>query len=143
MVAELYADQTPRTVNSFVWLARHHYYDGILFHRVLEGFMAQTGDPTGTGTGGPGYKFEDEFRPDLRHTGKGTLSMANAGPGTNGSQIFITFMATPHLDDRHTVFGKVVEGVEVLDKLTRVDPQRPGGATPDRMERVYIVEKTQ
>jgi cyclophilin family peptidyl-prolyl cis-trans isomerase len=143
MVAELYADKTPVTVNSFVWLARNHYYDGIVFHRVLEGFMAQTGDPTGTGRGGPGYTFEDEFRSDLKHRGKGIFSMANAGPGTNGSQIFITFLDTPHLDGRHSVFGKVVDGLDVLDKITRIDPGRPSfGVKPDVMERVYVVEKS-
>ncbi len=142
MVLELYAAQTPKTVNSFVWLARHKYYDGIVFHRVLEGFMAQTGDPTGTGRGGPGYKYGDEFSPELRHRGKGILSMANAGPGTNGSQFFITFLDTPHLDNRHTVFGKVVEGLDVLDKLQRIDPGRPSfGIQPDSMTKVYIVEK--
>jgi cyclophilin family peptidyl-prolyl cis-trans isomerase len=142
MILELYADKTPKTVNSFVWLARHHYFDGIVFHRVLENFMAQTGDPTGTGTGGPGYKFGDEFDPSLRHRGKGVLSMANAGPGTNGSQFFITFVDTPHLDGRHSVFGKVVDGIDVLDKLHRIDPQRPSfGVQPDSMTRVYIVEK--
>jgi peptidylprolyl isomerase/peptidyl-prolyl cis-trans isomerase B (cyclophilin B) len=142
MVVELHADKTPITVNSFVWLARHHYYDTIVFHRVLEGFMAQTGDPTGTGRGGPGYQFGDEFRSDLRHRGKGILSMANAGPGTNGSQIFITFLDTPHLDGRHSVFGRVIEGLDVLDRLQRIDPSRPSGIKPDRMERVYIVEKS-
>jgi cyclophilin family peptidyl-prolyl cis-trans isomerase len=142
MVLELYAAQTPKTVNSFVWLLRHKYYDGIVFHRVLDGFMAQTGDPTGTGRGGPGYKFADEFVPELRHRGKGILSMANAGPGTNGSQFFITFLDTPHLDGRHSVFGKVVEGLDVLDKLQRIDPSRPSfGVQPDRIERAYVVEK--
>jgi peptidylprolyl isomerase/peptidyl-prolyl cis-trans isomerase B (cyclophilin B) len=143
MILELYADKTPKTVNSFVWLARHHYFDGIVFHRVLEGFMAQTGDPTGRGTGGPGYKFEDEFDPSLRHRGKGILSMANTGmPVSNGSQFFITFSDTPHLDGRHSVFGKVVDGIEVLDKLQRIDPQRPNPAIqPDSMTRLYIVEK--
>lgn len=142
MVAELYADKTPITVNSMVWLARHHYYDGIVFHRVLDGFMAQTGDPTGTGRGGPGYTFQDEFNPNLKHRGKGVLSMANAGPGTNGSQIFITFLDTPHLDGRHTVFGKVVDGLEVLDKLKRIDPSRPSfGVEPDVITRAYVVEK--
>jgi cyclophilin family peptidyl-prolyl cis-trans isomerase len=142
MVLELYAAQTPKTVNSFVWLLRHKYYDGIVFHRVLEDFMAQTGDPTGTGRGGPGYRFGDEFVPDLRHRGKGILSMANAGPGTNGSQFFITFLDTPHLDGRHSVFGKVVEGLDVLDRLQRIDPSRPSfGVQPDRIERAYVVEK--
>jgi cyclophilin family peptidyl-prolyl cis-trans isomerase len=142
MVAELYADKTPITVNSFVWLARHHYFDGIVFHRVLEDFMAQTGDPTGTGRGGPGYRFEDEFDPSLRHTSKGILSMANAGPGTNGSQIFITFAPTPFLDGKHAVFGKVIEGLEVLDKIQRIDPSSFGSKPkPDVIERLYIVEK--
>jgi cyclophilin family peptidyl-prolyl cis-trans isomerase len=142
MVAELYADKTPVTVNSFVWLARHHYFDGIVFHRVLEDFMAQTGDPTGTGRGGPGYKFEDEFHPSLRHTSKGTLSMANAGPASNGSQIFITFVPTPFLDNKHAVFGKVIDGIEVLDKIQRIDPSSFGfKPQPDVIERLYIVQK--
>ena len=142
MVLELYASQTPKTVNNFVWLARHKYYDGIVFHRVLEGFMAQTGDPTGSGRGGPGYKFGDEFNSELRHRGKGILSMANAGPSTNGSQFFMLFADQPHLDGRHTVFGKVIEGLDVLDKLQRIDPSRPSfGVTPDSMSKVYIVEK--
>ena len=142
MVLELTAAETPKTVNNFVWLARHKYYDGIVFHRVLEGFMAQTGDPTGSGRGGPGYKFGDEFSAGLRHRGKGILSMANAGPGTNGSQFFILFADQPHLDNKHTVFGKVTEGLDVLDKLQRIDPSRPSfGATADSMTKVYIVEK--
>ena len=125
IMIELYADRTPVTVNNFVFIALNRYYAGIVFHRVLEDFMAQTGDPTGTGTGGPGYEFEDEFDPELRHDSAGTLSMANAGPGTNGSQFFITFRDTPHLDDRHSVFGRVTAGLEVLDELTRIDPQQP------------------
>lgn len=143
IVVELFPDEAPVTVNSFAYLLRHHYYDGIVFHRVLDGFMAQTGDPTGTGRGGPGYRFEDEFAGNPhRHDGKGVLSMANAGPGTNGSQFFITFTATPHLDGRHTVFGKVVEGLDVLDKLTRIDPMRPSfGTQPDKIEKAYLVEK--
>ncbi len=139
MVIELYAKDCPTTVNSFVWLARHHYYDGIVFHRVIENFMAQTGDPTGTGRGGPGYTFNDEFRSHLQHRGAGVFSMANAGPGTNGSQIFITFVDTPWLDGKHTVFGKVIEGADVLDKITRTDP--PSGGSIDKIERVYIIEK--
>ncbi len=139
MVLELHADKAPTTVNNFVFLARNGYYDGIVFHRVLEDFMAQTGDPTGTGTGGPGYEFGDEFDPTLSHQGKGILSMANAGPGTNGSQFFITFVDTPWLDGRHSVFGRVVEGEEVLDKLQRIDPgRRSPGVEPDRMERVEV-----
>ena len=141
MVLELHQDDTPITVNNFVFLARQRYFDGIVFHRVLEDFMAQTGDPTGSGRGGPGYRFDDEFAPHLRHDAKGVLSMANAGPGTNGSQFFITFGATPWLDGKHAVFGRVIDGLEVLDTLTRIDPSRPGGASPDRMERVTIYAK--
>ena len=139
IVVDLFQDQAPKTVNNFVFLARNHFYDGVVFHRVLEDFMAQTGDPTGTGRGGPGYRFEDEVNTGLGHDEKGTLSMANAGPNTNGSQFFITFGPTPHLNGKHTVFGKVVEGVEVLDALTRVDPSRRGASEPDKMEEVYIV----
>lgn len=138
MVFELYPTEAPNTVNNFVFLALHKYYDGIVFHRVLEDFMAQTGDPTGTGTGGPGYQFGDEFSSERSHVGAGVLSMANAGPGTNGSQFFITFVDTPWLDGRHTVFGKATSGVEVLDKIQRIDPGQRGGATPDKMESVTI-----
>lgn len=141
MVLDLFQDQTPQTVNSFVFLAKNHYYDGIIFHRVLEDFMAQTGDPTGTGRGGPGYQFADEFVAGLGHEGKGILSMANAGPATNGSQFFITFRETSYLDGRHSVFGKVVEGDDVLDRLQRIDPSRPNNIEADVMERVYIVQK--
>ncbi len=121
---ELYADKAPKTVNNFVFLARDKFYDGVTFHRVIHGFMAQGGDPTGSGTGGPGYKFADEFHPSLRHSGPGILSMANSGPGTNGSQFFITHVATPHLDDRHTVFGKVVKGMDVVSSIPQRDPSR-------------------
>jgi len=131
MVVELYADRAPLTVENFVNLARAGFYDGTTFHRVIAGFMAQGGDPTGTGTGGPGYQFGDEFHPSLRHDAAGMLSMANAGPGTNGSQFFITHGPTPHLDDRHTVFGKVTSGLDVLRSIRERDPQRdrqPGDA---------------
>jgi cyclophilin family peptidyl-prolyl cis-trans isomerase len=138
MVVDLFQDEAPITVNSFVFLARNRYYDGIVFHRVLEDFMAQTGDPTGTGSGGPGYRFDDEIVPGLSHDGKGVLSMANAGPGTNGSQFFITFTATPWLDGKHTVFGRVLEGAEVLDAITRVDPGKRGGPAPDTIQRVVV-----
>ncbi len=135
----LFAEEAPETVNNFVFLARDGYFDGTTFHRVIEGFMAQGGDPTGTGTGGPGYRIPDEFHPDLRHDKPGILSMANAGPNTGGSQFFITHVATPWLDDRHAVFGEVVEGMEVLNAIRERDPQRdrePG----DRIERVEIDE---
>lgn len=140
IVAELFADDAPETVNNFVFLARNRYYDGIVFHRVLEDFMAQTGDPTGSGMGGPGYTFGDETNNGRKHTGKGVLSMANAGPGTNGSQFFLTFIPTPWLDGKHTVFGQITEGLEVLDALQRIDPGRRSGVQPDKMERVSILE---
>lgn len=125
LVVDLFEAETPVTVNNFVFLARHRYYDGIVFHRVIDGFMAQTGDPTGTGTGGPGYRFDDEIVAGLGHDAPGVLSMANAGPGTNGSQFFLTFDATPWLDGAHTVFGRVLDGLPVLDAIHRVDPQQP------------------
>jgi cyclophilin family peptidyl-prolyl cis-trans isomerase len=122
--AELFAAQAPQTVNNFVFLARDGFYDGTTFHRVIRGFMAQGGDPTGTGHGGPGYRFADEFHPALRHLSAGILSMANAGPGTNGSQFFITFAPTPHLDNRHTVFGRITSGMDVVLKIPERDPSR-------------------
>ena len=118
---ELFDDDAPLTVENFVKLARSGYYDGTMFHRVLQGFMAQGGDPTGTGTGGPGYRFKDEFS-DRKHDSPGVLSMANSGPGTNGSQFFITFVPTPHLDGAHTVFGKVVEGLDVALNIKLREP---------------------
>ena len=139
IVVELYADRAPRTVENFVNLARAGFYDGTTFHRVIGGFMAQGGDPTGTGTGGPGYQFDDEFDPSLRHDAAGTLSMANAGPGTNGSQFFLTYGPTPHLDNKHSVFGRVTEGMGVLQSLRERDPQRdrePG----DRIDTIEISE---
>ncbi len=140
IVIELFADRAPTTVNNFVFLAREGYYDGVTFHRVIGGFMAQTGDPTGSGAGGPGYKFGDEFHPALRHDGPGVVSMANAGPNTNGSQFFITHGPTPHLDGRHAVFGRVVEGMDVVLAIPERDPRtasRPGTA----MKRVEITEE--
>ncbi len=122
MVIELFADKTPLTVNNFVFLSREGYYDGVIFHRVIGNFMVQGGDPTGTGRGGPGYKFGDEFDSSLKHDKKGILSMANAGPGTNGSQFFITHVPTPHLNGKHTVFGKIVEGLDVLMSIPERDP---------------------
>ncbi len=122
MVIRLFAENAPKTVNNFIFLAENGFYDDVIFHRVIDNFMVQGGDPTGTGMGGPGYKFEDEFHPDLRHSKRGILSMANAGPNTNGSQFFITHGPTPHLDDRHTVFGEVIEGEEVLMSIPTRDP---------------------
>ena len=127
----LFDDKAPKTVNNFVFLAREGFYDGVTFHRVIPGFMAQGGDPTGTGRGGPGYRFEDEFHPDLKHDRPGILSMANAGPNTNGSQFFITFVPTPHLDGAHAVFGEVVEGIDVVNAISPRDPataRTPGDA---------------
>jgi cyclophilin family peptidyl-prolyl cis-trans isomerase len=122
MLVDLHADLAPVTVNNFIFLARQGFYDGVLFHRVIADFMAQTGDPTGTGTGGPGYRFKDEFDQTLRHSGPGVLSMANAGPNTNGSQFFLTHVATPWLDGKHSIFGQVVEGLDVLSSIPPRDP---------------------
>jgi peptidyl-prolyl cis-trans isomerase B (cyclophilin B) len=140
IVIELFADKAPVTVNNFVFLAREGFYDNTTFHRVLSGFMAQGGDPTGTGMGGPGYAFEDEFHPDLRHDSAGILSMANSGPNTNGSQFFITHVPTPHLDDRHSVFGKVIEGMDVLMALTLRDPNQSPGYYGDIIETITITQ---
>ena len=116
----LFADKAPITVANFVNLSKRGYYDGLSFHRVIADFMIQGGCPQGTGTGGPGYRFEDECTPALKHDASGKLSMANAGPGTNGSQFFITHVATPWLDGRHTVFGEVVDGMDVVRKIGKV-----------------------
>ncbi len=118
---DLYADKTPVTVNNFLFLAREGYYDGCPFHRVINDFMIQGGDPTGTGRGGPGYQFKDEFDPGLKHDGPGVLSMANSGPGTNGSQFFITHVATDWLDGKHSVFGRLTAGEDVLFAIEQGD----------------------
>ncbi len=140
IVVDLFENESPITVNSFVFLARQGFYDGTMFHRVLDGFMAQAGDPTGTGSGGPGYTFEDEVRNGLSFDRAGLLAMANSGPSTNGSQFFITFVPTPHLDGRHTIFGEVVEGQDVLDSLTRRDPQASPASSGDSIIRITILE---
>ncbi len=118
---ELFAEQTPKTVENFETLCGKGFYDGLAFHRVISDFMVQGGCPLGTGTGGPGYQFEDEFDPSLKHDGPGVFSMANAGPNTNGSQFFITHVACPHLDGRHSVFGKVIDGQDVVDSIEQGD----------------------
>lgn len=123
IVLKLFADKVPHTVNNFVFLARQGFYDGTMFHRVIANFMAQGGDPTSTGTGGPGYRFKDEFHPSLRHSKPGILSMANAGKDTNGSQFFITHVPTPWLDNKHSVFGEVEKGMDVLMSIPERDPR--------------------
>lgn len=140
ITVDLFAAQAPATVNNFVFLARDGFYNNTTFHRVIGGFMAQAGDPTGTGTGGPGYRFNDEASAlALPHDGEGILSMANAGRNTNGSQFFITYGPTPHLNGKHAVFGKVSKGLDILHSIRERDPQRdrqPG----DTMHFIEIVE---
>ena len=121
---ELFEDKAPVTTANFVELAEKNFYDGVIFHRVIDGFMIQGGDPTGTGRGGPGHTIKDEFHPDLTHSGPGVLSMANAGPNTGGSQFFVTLAATAWLDGKHAVFGKVVEGMDIVETIgsTSVGP---------------------
>ena len=118
---ELYLEHAPKTVNNFVFLTKQGFYDGVIFHRVINDFMIQGGDPTGTGTGGPGYKFEDEVDGNPLVHDTGVISMANSGPNTNGSQFFITHSPQPHLNGNHTVFGKVVEGQDVVNKIKQGD----------------------
>ena len=154
---ELFEKHTPKTVANFVGLAdgskewKHPktgethskpFYEGIVFHRIIDGFMIQGGDPLGEGYGGPGYQFEDEFHPDLRHDRVGILSMANAGPNTNGSQFFITLGPTPHLDRKHSIFGRVVEGLDVIEKIGSVKTDRSDRPmTPVVMNKITIERK--
>lgn len=121
---ELFDDKVPKTVDNFEKLVNKGFYNGLKFHRVIKDFMIQTGCPRGTGTGGPGYTFADEFHPELKHSGPGILSMANAGPNTNGSQFFITHVATPWLDGKHSVFGRVIEGQDVVNKIAQGDTMK-------------------
>jgi cyclophilin family peptidyl-prolyl cis-trans isomerase len=139
MRVALFADAAPTTVNNFIYLATEGFFDGTTFHRVIKDFMVQAGDPSGTGTGGPGYRFKDEFHPNHRFTKQGLLAMANAGPGTNGSQFFITHVPTPWLNNKHTIFGEIIEGEDVLFAIRERDPQRdpkPG----DEIIRIDIYE---
>ena len=128
---QLMPDVAPMHVSSTIYLARLGFYDGVIFHRVITGFMAQGGDPLGRGTGGPGYDYDGEYSKSARHDRGGLLSMANAGPGTDGSQFFITFVATPHLDDKHTIFGEVVEGMETVRQLEKSGSS--SGRTSDKL----------
>jgi peptidylprolyl isomerase len=137
---QLFPDKAPKTVNSFVFLAREGYFNGVTFHRVLEGFMAQGGDPTGTGMGGPGYEFENE-NSDLTFDKEGVVAMANAGPDTNGSQFFITFGPTPQLNGGYTIFGQVIEGMDVVNAITKRDPDTSPTFAGDAMESITITEQ--
>jgi peptidyl-prolyl cis-trans isomerase B (cyclophilin B) len=146
--ATIFASKVPVTAANFLNLAKRGYYNGIAFHRVIENFMIQGGDPKESGTGGPGYKFADEFHPELKHNKPGIFSMANAGPGTNGSQFFITMAPTPFLDNRHSVFGEVTKGQDVVNKILgklntgeqggKVDPAGKG----DKIEKIEILDST-
>jgi len=141
ITAEMFADAAPKTAANFMDLAKKGYYDGVIFHRVIDGFMIQGGDPTGTGRGGPGYTIPDEFAPGLTHDGEGVFSMANAGPNTGGSQFFITLAATPWLDGKHAIFGKVTEGMDVVRKIGKVQTARGDRPVQDVvMEKVTVQE---
>lgn len=136
--AEIFADKVPITSKNFIDLANKEFYNGLIFHRVIEGFMIQGGDPDGKGTGGPGYTINDEFHPDLKHDSKGIFSMANSGPDTGGSQFFITLAPTPWLDNKHAIFGKVTEGIEVVEKIGKL----PTGINDKPIKDVVIKKVT-
>jgi cyclophilin family peptidyl-prolyl cis-trans isomerase len=135
---QLLADVAPMHVTSFIYLARMGFFDGLSFHRVITGFMAQGGDPLGTGTGGPGYEIDGEFSPSVKHTAPGMLSQANRGPGTDGSQFFLTFVPTPWLDGKHTIFGKVVDGMDTVKKLEAAGSQSGKTTEPLNIVKVTI-----
>jgi cyclophilin family peptidyl-prolyl cis-trans isomerase len=139
IVVALHTNKVPRTVNNFVFLARQGFYDGTVFHRVIPDFMVQGGDPTGTGMGGPGYQFKDEFFPSLKHDKPGILSMANSGPNSNGSQFFLTHVPTPWLDNKHSVFGHITSGMDVLLSIPERDP-RQVNAPAVKLASVEIIE---
>jgi peptidylprolyl isomerase len=140
IIIHLYPDKAPITVNSFVFLAQQGYFDGVTFHRVLPDFVAQAGDPTGTGTGGPGYQFDNEIS-DLTFDGEGVVAMANSGPNTNGSQFFITYRAAPELDGSYTIFGRVTAGMDVARALTPRDPNTNPTTPGDLIETIFIAEQ--
>ena len=140
MTLELYADKAPKTSENFLKLVDKKFFDGVIFHRVIKDFMIQGGDPTGTGRGGPGYMIPDEFGKGLQHSGPGILSMANSGPNTGGSQFFITLKATPWLDGRHAIFGHIVEGLDVLERIGGV-PTGPGDKPADPVTMVKVYRK--
>jgi len=141
ITAEMFADAAPKTAANFMDLAKKGYYDGVIFHRVIDGFMIQGGDPDGSGRGGPGYTIPDEFGPGLAHDTEGMFSMANAGPNTGGSQFFITLAATPWLDGKHAIFGKVTEGMDVVRKIGKVQTARGDRPVQDVvMEKVTVQE---